>query len=37
MKKKNLKAIAAAMAMISVITVTAAGCGNKTEIGRAHV
>ena len=27
MKKKNLKMIAAALAMISVLTITAAGCG----------
>ena len=33
MKKKNLKAIAAMLAMISIITVTAAGCGNKTDAG----
>ncbi len=31
MKKKNLKTIAAALAMISVLTLTAAGCGNKTD------
>lgn len=37
MKKKNLKAIAAALAMISVITVTASGCGNKTDDGEEFV
>lgn len=31
MKKKNLKTIAAALAMIFVLTLTAAGCGNKTD------
>lgn len=31
MKKKNLKMIAAALAMISVLTITAAGCGNKND------
>ena len=33
MKKKNLKTIAAALAMISILTFTAAGCGNKTDDG----
>lgn len=33
MKKKNLKKIAAALAMISMLTITAAGCGNKTDDG----
>lgn len=31
MKKRTLKTIAAALAMISILTFTAAGCGNKTD------
>lgn len=33
MKKRSLKTIAAALAMISILTFTAAGCGNKTDDG----